>query len=174
MPPVDPRTDPRPDASVLFNPAVVTLPDELRARIRKTRVRGIPVEQVRNAWRRSDWKEMPFFPLIGEYATLVRKADFLEALPHLGTNLVKYSADHNWVCREYGFVFAAMTAAELWVQAGIVCDTEGHHLYSFVPVVQGSQNDVEILIVEPQLDRVVPHTDPQDHYVGKSGVAMLI
>ena len=37
---------------------------------------------------------------------LARKADFTAALPHLGTKLVAYHANENFVCREYGFLGA--------------------------------------------------------------------
>ena len=174
--PVDPRRDPRPGADSLFNPAFVDVPAPLKQRARDGR-EAFPTSDVLAAWRETDWREMPMMPLVGGVAYLARKEDFLEALPHLGTAKVAYHAGQNWVCREYGFVFATIVAAELECNAGIVCDSEGHHLYSFVPVYTKDADggvSVECLIVEPQADAVVAHTDPRAHYVGRKGFALLI
>ena len=169
--PTDPRHDSRPDPSRLFSRDFVDVPDEVRARCIRNRA-VVSTGVVYEAWAATDWHAMRLLPLVGASCILAQRKDFLEALPHLGTARVAYHAERNWVCREYGFVFAAIVAAELECNAGIVCDDEGHHLYSFVPVLSDGQ--VECLIVEPQADRVVPHTDPSAHYVGKTGFALLI
>ena len=170
---VDPRHDPRPEAASLFNPAFVSVPSTLRSMLVATR-KIVKTEFVVDAWAEADWGAMQMTPLVGKMSILARKEHFLKALPHLGTSKVAYHARQNWVCREYGFVAAAIVAAELEVNAGIVCDFDGHHLYSFVPVVIEAKLKPEILIIEPQTDRVVKHTDPSAHYVGKAGFALLI
>lgn len=172
--PTDPRQDSRPEADSLFNPAFVDVPPDVKRRARDNRLE-VSTGDVKSAWRQIDWRQMPIFPLNGGTAILCQEMDFMQALPHLGTARVAYHAKENWVCREYGFVFAAIVAAELQCNAGIVCDDEGHHLYSFVPVI-AHRNDVavKILIVEPQGDTVVEHTDPDAHYVGRAGFALLI
>ena len=178
--PTDPRQDPRPEAMRLFNPAFVDVPEDVRQRCIRQR-QSVATALVRAAWGKTDWRHMAMMPLIGSTAMLPFKSHFMDALPHLGTAKVAYHARENWVCREYGFAFAVIVAAELQCNAGIVCDTDGHHLYSFVPVLRGGaysgavgEEDVECLIIEPQGDVVVPHTDPDRHYVGKAGFALLI
>ena len=108
---VDPRRDTRPDADGIFNPAFVDLPEALKQSARDHR-RTVPVNDVRAAWTRCEWGHMAYVPLIGETTTLARKADFTAALPHLGTKLVAYHAEENFVCREYGFLGAVVVAAE--------------------------------------------------------------
>ena len=173
---VDPRRDTRPDADSIFNAALVDVPEALKQSARDHR-RTVHVNDVRAAWTRCEWEHMAYVPLIGETATLARKADFTAALPHLGTKLVAYHANENFVCREYGFLGAVVVAAELWANTGIVCDDTGRHLYCQTPV--WSPNDdgtpfVETLVWEPQADEVVPHVDVARHYTGRQGFAILI
>ena len=173
---VDPRRDTRPTADGIFNPAFVDVPEALKQSARDHR-RIVPVNDVCEAWTRCEWGHMAFLPLIGETATLARKADFVAALPHLGTKLVAYHASENFVCREYGFLGAVVVAAELWANTGIVCDDTGHHLYCQTPVWSPDDDGtplVEILVWEPQADEVVPHVDVARHYTGRQGFAILI
>ena len=161
----------RADASKLFNPEFVDIPGNVRAEAIESRI-PVHTAEIQGAWRTGGWK-MPLVPLIGASAIVVDRRQFEAALPHLGTSKVAYSAKRNWVCREYGFVFAAIVAAELQCNVGIVCDVDSEHLYSMVPVHNGGK--VEILIIEPQTDSVVTHTDAAHHYSGDPvGFALLI
>ena len=121
---VDPRRDTRPDADGIFNPAFVDIPEPLKQSARDHR-RTVHVNDVRAAWTRCEWGHMAYVPLIGETAMLARKADFVTALPHLGTKLVAYHASENFVCREYGFLGAVVVAAELWPTRGSCATTPG-------------------------------------------------
>ena len=173
---VDPRRDTRPDADGIFNPAFVDVPESLKQAARDHR-RTLSVNDVYDAWRRCEWRHLFLLPLVGETATLARKADFTAALPHLGTKLVAYHANENFVCREYGFLGAVVVAAELWANTGIVCDLGGHHLYCQTPVWSPDDDGspfVEVLVWEPQADEVVPHVDVARHYTGRQGFALLI
>ena len=150
---VDPRRDIRPDADGIFNPAFVDVPESLKQSARDHR-RAVSISDVYEAWARCEWGHMAYVPLIGEKTMLARKADFTAALPHLGTKLVAYHASENFVCREYGFLSAVVTA-ELWANTGIVCDDTGHHLYCQPPVWSPDDDGtpfVEILVWEPQAD----------------------
>ena len=173
---VDPRRDTRPDADGIFNPAFVNVPDAVKQSARDHR-RTLPISDVYEAWTRCEWGHMAYVPLIGETAMLARKADFTAALPHLGTKLVVYHANENFVCREYGFLGAVVVAAELWANTGIVCDDTGRHLYCQTPVWSPDDDGtpfVETLVWEPQTDEVVPHVDVARHYTGRQGFAILI
>ena len=173
---VDPRRDTRPDADGIFNPTFVDVPEALKQAARGHR-RTLPVQNVITTWTRCEWGHMAYVPLIGETAMLARKADFTAALPHLGTKLVAYHANENFVCREYGFLGAMVVAAELWANTGIVCDDTGHHLYCQTPVWSPDDDGtpfVEVLVREPQADEVVPHVDVARHYTGRQGFAILI
>ena len=108
---VDPRRDTRPDADGIFNPAFVDVPESLKQSARDHR-RTLPISDVYEAWARCEWGHMAYVPLVGETATLARKADFTAALPHLGTKLVAYHVSENFVCREYGFLGAVVVEAE--------------------------------------------------------------
>ena len=173
---VDPRRDPRPTADGIFNPALVDVPEALKQSAREHR-RTVHITSVHAAWTRCEWGHMAYVPLIGLEATLARKADFTAALPHLGTKLVAYHANENFVCREYGFLGAVVVAAELWANTGIVCDDTGRHLYCQTPVWSPDDDGtpfVETLVREPQADEVVPHVDVARHYTGRQGFAILI
>ena len=173
---VDPRRDTRPDADSIFNAAFVDVPESLKQSARDHR-RTVHVNDVRAAGTRYEWGHMAYVPLVGETAMLARKADFTAALPHLGTKLVAYHANENFVCREYGFLGAVVVAAELWANTGIVCDDTGRHLYCQTPVWSPDDDGspfVEVLVWEPQADEVVPHVDMARHYTGRQGFAILI
>ena len=116
-------------------------------------------------------------PLNGGTTIVCREQDFLDALPHLGTAKVAYHMEENFVCRNYSTAFATIVAAELECNVMMVCDDEGHHMYSAVPVLaqpDAPGQHVKILIIEPQGDSVVPHTNPGEHYVGRTGFALVV
>ena len=171
--PTDPHQDSRPDADSLFNPAFVDVPPALKQRCRANR-KAVSTGRVEEAWRAGEWRHMPIMPLNGATTIIPAEADFMEALPHLGTARVAYHASENFVCRNYSTMFASIVAAELWVNVMMVCDDEGHHMYSAVPVAAPDGQAVKILIIEPQGDSVVPHTDPGRHYVGAKGLAIVV
>lgn len=171
----DPPHDTRPEAEGIFNPAFVDVPADVKERARESR-RVVPIEDMRSAWFGCDWGHIAYVPLVGGEATLMRKGDFLMALPHLGTDRVAYHASENFVCREYGFLGAVVVAAELWASSGIVCDSAGHHLYCQTPVWSPDDDGsprVEV-VWEPQACVEVEHVDVARHYTGKTGFALLI
>ena len=180
----DPAKDSRPEARSIFNPAFVDVPEATRKAAVASR-RKLSLGYVKDAWWRGGWGKMPYMPLTGPQAWIVERQAFLDALPHLGTNRIAYHAAENWVCREYGFLGAAVVAAELQCASGIVCDDTGHHLYCQTPVYTETLPDtgkghdapviaVEVLVWEPQADQVVWHTDPARHYTGEQGFAILV
>ena len=170
--PTDPRRDDRPDADRLFSRAFVDVPDPIKQAARKHR-RVVGTEDVKEAWREGGWGHMPIVPLNGASTIVCREADFMAALPHLGTRKVAYHMQENFVCRNYSTAFATIVAAELWCNVMMVCDDLGHHMYSAVPVLADDES-VKVLIIEPQGDSVVPHTDPGRHYVGQAGFALVV
>ena len=174
--PVDPRSDSRPEARSIFNPAFVDVPEAVRKACVGNR-RAVSTGDVKEAWRHTDWFEMPIVPLNGATTIVCREEDFMGALPHLGTAKLAYHAEENFVCRNYSTLFASVVAAELECNVALVCDDLGHHMYSAVPVLANAGQPgqhVGFLIIEPQGDCVVPHTDPGRHYVGKAGFALLV
>ena len=170
--PTDPRQDSRPEAESIFSKAFVDVPRHLKDHLRKNR-RIVSTGDVKEAWRESEWGHFPIIPLNGGSTIVPAKDDFLQALPHLGTSRIAYHAQENFVCRNYSTLFASVVAAELWCNVAMVCDDSGHHMYSAVPVL-ASTGRVEILVIEPQGDTVVPHTDPTLHYTGQQGFAIVV
>ena len=170
--PTDPRRDSRPDADSIFNPAFVDIPAELKDKIRAGR-KVVSTADVQDAWRESDWRRMLLMALNGGTVIVPDEDVFMEVLPHLGTKRIAYHAEENFVCRNYSTLFASVVAAELWVNVIMVCDEAGHHMYSAVPVL-GSHDEVRILVIEPQGDSVVPHTDAARHYTGLTGFALMV
>ena len=167
----DPRTDSRPEARSIFNPAFVDVREDVRKAAVDSR-KPISINEIKSAWQKTDWGHMPYESMTGETALVVSEKEFLDALPHLGTDKIAYHAAENFVCREYGFLGSVVVAAELECASGIVCDFSGQHLYCQTPVHYEGQ--VKVLVWEPQADQVVWHTDPERHYVGKRGYAILI
>lgn len=155
----------------LFNREIVTITKEQRDDAISHRWIA-QTKDVMMEWDAGEWK-MPMIPLVGPTSILIEEHSFLDALPELGTDHLAYNAKQNWVCRQFGFAAAVVVSAALEVNVGIIVDVDGEHLYSFIPVYRGE--DIKILVFEPQLDRVVEHTDPQHHYTGdRAGYALLI
>lgn len=163
--------DLRPEALNLFNKEFVDVPLPMREVAIGSRL-PFQTEDIDKAWGVGQW-HMSLTPLVGPTAIIVGEEDFMRCLPHLGSAKVAYNAKKNWVCRQYGFIFASIVSAALECNVGIICDFDGHHFYSFVPV--HNNHKIKILIIEPQSDTVVYHTDPKHHYTGdRAGFAILI
>ena len=168
---VDPHQDPRPPARVLFNPEYVRMGADLRNAVRVSS-RKVGAEDVTDAWQAAEWHDIPDLSLTGLEMRVADHVAFPSVLPYIGTNRVAYSMKDNWVCRQYALAFASVVSAFLAVNVGIVCDESGHHMYNWIPL--HTDGKVKAYIVEPQLDEIVVHLNPQHHYVGKTGFALVV
>lgn len=168
----DPIRDNRPPARKLFNPEFVTIAGSEADIVFDNSIIK-PASEVQSAWRACQWHSIPMLNMVGEKIRVADAEDFDMVLPDLGTNRVRYSTEGNWVCREFALAFAAIVAAELAVNVGVVCDFGGEHMYNFVPLTY-ERNTVRIAIVEPQADRFVLNLDPVHHYDGEKGLAFLV
>ena len=171
---VDPTTDSRPPATILYNPEVVTIPEELQVKLHASRVR-FDTRLALQAWRAGEWGHMPMTPLNGRETVAADNALVKEMLPHVGTSLARYSANEEHVCRDYTVEFCGIYKAFSWCQAAMVCDTGGGHMYAAVPIVLphiSGEPSITWDVIEPQTDGIVKHLNPQRHYVGE-GFAIL-
>ena len=163
----DPDHDPtsgdtRPTPDSIFNTDFVTIPADLKAEIRSTR-REFTIQQVEAAWQDSWARETRIIPEDVKF-WVVRDDLFHKALPHLGTNLLRYISDY-WVCRSYAGLFVVVYAAEMESDAvGKILDYTGKHSYSFVFTYHQDTGLLIPYVVEPQADGIVTHRDPARHY----------
>ena len=163
----DPDHDPtsgdtRPTPDSIFNTDFVTIPADLKAEIRSTR-REFTIQQVEAAWQTSWAHETRIIPEDTKF-WVVRDDLFHKALPHLGTNLLRYISDY-WVCRSYAGLFVVVYAAEMESDAvGKILDYTGRHSYSFVFTYHQDTGLLIPYVVEPQADGIVTHRDPARHY----------
>ena len=169
---VDPRKDARPLALRVFNTDFVNPPKDKVDAIKPLAVYASVVE---DAWKATDWGHLKYVGATGSHVVCAEKSAFVACLVYLGTNRLRY-VDPTFVCRNYSTLFSSIVNAELHVNSGIVTDWTGEHMYNAVPVWSGDRAEptVEWVICEPQLDKVVLHTDPARHYTGKEGFVFVV
>ena len=175
----DPVGDTRPEAFHLFNETFFPISAEERAEVRAG-VMDVDAETVARAWRECPWHALTEINTTGPTVRVPFLEDVERILRKFGTNRVRYSMKEGWVCRDYAAAFAAAYVALTSAAAGIVMDFSGEHSYNAVPVRVKMETDaggyraVRWAIIEPQADEVVPNLDPERHYAGTRGFAVLI
>ena len=154
------------DPSSIFN---VQVPQEVLDRVTKD-TKSITSEQLIEAWKQGPLAHMQIIPMDTKFRVTSETA-WNKALPHLGTNRLKYIAGE-FVCREYAMLFQVVSAGVLKVDGvGTVIDFSGHHAYNAVAAFN-AKGILTVRMVEPQLDSIVAHLNPKRHYVGKSGLSL--
>lgn len=164
--PVDPKTDTRPNPATIFN---VSIPRDILEGVWDTR-RPIKRADILAAWKRSIWSHM--IPVLEDIELMsADKAAMDKALPHVGTNHLRYIRQY-WVCRHYAALFGCIVSAVLGIDCvGKTLDENGHHSYD-VMMLFDEHGELQVYGVEPQTDTWIDHLDPSDHYTG-TGFAII-
>ena len=153
------------------------VPEEVLGLVADTKVK-VTDKQVREAWSRGPLAHLGVLTMDNHFYVAPRST-WEACLPHMGTERLKYVVD-SWVCRQYSGLFSVVAAGVLGLDGtALVLDFKGGHAYNALGVCgeKGSGSGgggvgLEVLMVEPQTDRVVDKLDPKQHYVGETGLGL--